>query len=316
MSTAVSPDRIARLKGLRGYLEENVIGQRHVIPMVVEALLDGELGLTDPSRPKGTFLFLGPTGVGKTELCLAFTRYLSNREDSVARFDMSEFQTQESLAVLIGGKLGERGVLGRRLDAIGQEGTLLFDEIEKAHPRVLDILLQILDAARITMADGVTIDLSGFHVVATSNIAAQAILESRRSVRATLVRFIERQAQAQLRPEVFARFNTVAVFDRLAFKDLEAIASHMLIREIRRHEEAGYAFTYDQATVRHLAALGFDSRLGARPMRTRIEGFVRKAMREALFADPGQREISLISPNGNKGGTTEILNTPRSRVDP
>jgi ATP-dependent Clp protease ATP-binding subunit ClpA len=195
---------------------------------------------------------------------------------------------------------GERGILAQRLDTIGPQGTLLFDEIEKAHPRVLDILLQILDAARITMADGQTLDLAGFYVVATSNIASHAILESRKCVRATLVRFIEKQAQAQLRPEVFARFNTVAVFDRLEFGDLEAIARHMLNREMRRHQDAGYEFDHDDDTVRHLAGLGFDPRLGARPMRTRIEAFVRKAIREALFADAGQRMISLITPNGRE----------------
>ena len=270
---------MARLRGLRSHLEANVIGQGHVIPRVVEALHDGELGLTDPARPKGTFLFLGPTGVGKTELCLCFTRYLMAGEENLARFDMSEFQTQESLGVLLGGKLGERGILAQRLDAIGSQGTLLFDEIEKAHPRVLDILLQILDAARVTMADGQTLNLAGFYVVATSNIASHAILESRRSTRATLVRFIERQAQTELRPEVFARFNTVAVFDRLEFEDLEAIARHMLTREIRRHHDAGFKFDYDDQTVRHFAAVGFDSRLGARPMRTRIEGFARRSGR-------------------------------------
>jgi ATP-dependent Clp protease ATP-binding subunit ClpA len=300
MIDRISGRRMVHLQGLRAHLEENVIGQHHVIPGVVEALHDGELGLTDPSRPKGTFLFLGPTGVGKTELCLCFTRYLMASERNLARFDMSEFQTQESLGVLLGGKLGERGILAQRLDTIGPQGTLLFDEIEKAHPRVLDILLQILDAARITMADGQTLDLAGFYVVATSNIASHAILESRKCVRATLVRFIEKQAQAQLRPEVFARFNTVAVFDRLEFDDLEAIARHMLNREMRRHQDAGYEFDQDDDTVRHLAGLGFNPRLGARPMRTRIEAFVRKAIREALFADAGQRMISLITPNGRE----------------
>ena len=283
MNDRVDEERLHRLKGLESHLSANVIGQHNVIPSVAEALLDGELGLTDPLRPKGTFLFLGPTGVGKTELCLCFTRFLMGSDEMLARFDMSEFQTQESLGILLGAKLGERGLIAQRLDAIGRRGTLLFDEIEKAHPRVLDILLQILDAARITMADGSTLDLSGYYVVGTSNIAAQAILEARSCVRSTLVRFIERQAQAQLRPEVFARFGTVAVFDRLEFDDLERIAKHMLDRELARHTERGVQIEYDEDVVPFLAGIGYDSRLGARPMRVTIERFVRAAIRQTLF---------------------------------
>src|SRR6185295_19294161 len=130
----------------------------------------GQLGLTKFNRPRGSFLFLGPTGVGKTETTIAFTDFLFG-EGKLFRFDMSEYQTQESLGVLLGARLGERGTLGMAYDK-SSCGTLLFDEIEKAHPRVLDVFLQILDAARVTMASGDTLDLSGFYVVFTSNIGS------------------------------------------------------------------------------------------------------------------------------------------------
>jgi ATP-dependent Clp protease ATP-binding subunit ClpB len=291
---AALPDAetIGRLKGLAGHLRGHIIGQRAVIPPVAEALMDGELGLTDPGRPKGTFLFLGPTGVGKTELCLAFTRYLfgSDPGRNLIRLDMSEFQNQESVGILLGRSESEEGVLAKRIDAAGGSGTLLLDEIEKAHPRVLDLLLQVLDAARISMANGRTLDLSNFYVVCTSNIAAHAILDARHSKRSTLVRFIETQAQAQLRPEIFARFQSVSVFDRLGYEEQIAIAKLMLERELGRLTKSlGIdPITYDGRVPATLAADGFHPRLGARPMRHSIEQSLRATIRDALLS--GQTE--------------------------
>lgn len=143
-----------KLQHLETFLRERIRGQDHVIPRIASLLRRGDLGLTKAGRPRGSFLFLGPTGVGKTELTITFTNYLMG-PDHLLRFDMSEYQTQESLAVLLGGKLGERGTLGR-VFRNSRSGTLLFDEIEKAHPRVLDVFLQMLDAARVTMASGET----------------------------------------------------------------------------------------------------------------------------------------------------------------
>ncbi len=180
----LSSDRLERLRQLEAYLSDRIRGQDHVIPRVVSALHRGELGLTTPNRPRGSFLFLGPTGVGKTELSLAFTDYLLGK-DKLFRFDMSEYQTQESLGVLLGGRIGETGLLGMVV-AKSVTGTLLFDEIEKAHPRVLDVFLQILDAARVTMASGETLDLGRFYIVFTSNIAAAEIINLQHSSFATM----------------------------------------------------------------------------------------------------------------------------------
>ncbi|MCB1100265.1 MAG: ATP-dependent Clp protease ATP-binding subunit, partial [Verrucomicrobiae bacterium] len=154
------------------------------------------------------------------------------------------------------------------------------DEIEKAHPRVIDLLLQILDAARVTMASGETLDLSQFYVVCTSNIAGRAVLNVRHSVRSTLVRFVEAQAQAELRPEIFARFQTVSVFDRLGYDEQLKIAQYMLDREIQQQQQrTSITITYEPGLVAHLTGEGFHPRLGARPMRRCIEGFVRAALR-------------------------------------
>jgi ATP-dependent Clp protease ATP-binding subunit ClpB len=278
-------DEVADLTNLGRKLEQEIIGQPHVVPKVVEALQDGELGLTDPSRPKGTFLFLGPTGVGKTELTLAFTRQLFG-QDQLVRLDMSEYQTAESVGVLLGRSGAETGLLAKRFDSIGGKGTLLLDEIEKAHPRVLDLLLQILDAARITMSNGETLDLSDCYVVCTSNIAASAMLNARHSVRATLVRFVEAQAQAQLRPEIFARFQAVCVFDRLEYEVQLQIAQHLLDREVQRQQaQTKVEIQYDPGLVAYLAGQGIHPRLGVRPLRGCIERYVRGALRGNLLGE-------------------------------
>ena len=173
-----------KLQSLEKILSERIRGQAHVIPRVVSVLKRGELGLTKSSRPRGSFMLLGPTGVGKTEITLTFTEFLFGT-DKLSRFDMSEYQTQESLGVLLGARLGERGTLGMAYDK-SPHGTLLFDEIEKAHPRVLDVFLQILDAARVTMASGDTLDFSKHYIVLTSNIGAAEILHVQHSTQATM----------------------------------------------------------------------------------------------------------------------------------
>jgi ATP-dependent Clp protease ATP-binding subunit ClpB len=130
----------------------------------------GELNLAHPSRPKGSFLFVGPTGVGKTEITLVFTEYLCGAHH-LQRFDMSEFQNQSSVSLLLGTSSSDTGMLGRALDKCSR-GTLLFDEMEKAHPLVLDLFLQILDAGRVTLANGDTRNLNNYYIVFTSNLGS------------------------------------------------------------------------------------------------------------------------------------------------
>ena len=200
---AETNSQVAKLHGLLPLLRQRIRGQDHVLPRIVSLLQRGELGLTKGLRPRGSFLFLGPTGVGKTEVTLNFTQLLCG-EDRLFRFDMSEYQNQESLAVLLGGKLGERGTLALAVEK-SNTGTLLFDEIEKAHPRVLDVFLQILDAARVTMASGETLDLSGFYVVFTSNIASAEIVGLQHSSFSTMERHVLGHAQQSMCPELYAR---------------------------------------------------------------------------------------------------------------
>jgi ATP-dependent Clp protease ATP-binding subunit ClpA len=276
-----SADRLELLRQLQPYLGDRIRGQNRVIPQVVSALQRGELGLTTPNRPRGSFLFLGPTGVGKTELSLAFTDYLLGK-DKLFRFDMSEYQTQESLGVLLGGRIGEIGLLGMAV-ARSATGTLLFDEIEKAHPRVLDVFLQVLDAARVTMASGETLDLSGFYIVFTSNIAAAEIINLQHSSFATMERHVLAKAQRTLRPELYARITEKLVFNRLSYDVQMEIARLHIERELSFLRDKGFDLTIGPSVISFLMQRGFHPRLGARPLRDTIEKLFRGAVADALL---------------------------------
>lgn len=299
------PSTAHKLRELETHLRRRIRGQDHVLPRVVSVLQRGELGLTKPGRPRGSFLFLGPTGVGKTEVTLTFTHFLAG-EDRLFRFDMSEYQTQESLTLLLGGRPGERGTLGMMADR-AKSGTLLFDEIEKAHPRVLDIFLQILDAARVTMADNDTLDLSGFYIVFTSNIGSAELMGLQHSSFATMERHVLARAQQSLRPELYARITEKLVFNRLNYEIQLEIAQLLLDQEMVFLQGQGYELTVDQTVLPFLVRRGFHPRLGARPMRDAVEKFVGDAVAAALLSEQPTRGKLTVS---EQAGRLEI-NPPR-----
>ncbi len=281
-----------KLQQLESHLRARIRGQDHVLPRVVSLLQRGELGLGKPNRPRGSFLFLGPTGVGKTETTLVFSDFLFG-PGMLFRFDMSEYQTQESLGILLGGRIGERGTLGMAYEK-SQTGTLLFDEIEKTHPRVLDIFLQILDAARVTMASGETLDLSAFYIVFTSNIGSADILNLQHSTFATMERHVLTRAQQALRPELYARITEKLVFNRLSYDHLLEIAELQLNDELRFLRQQGYELLPDKTVLPFLVRKGFHPRLGARPMRDAVEKFVGDAVASAILNGDGRAGILLV----------------------
>ena len=290
---------LAHIQGLTSYLKERIIGQDHVVPKVVPIVQNGEIGLSDPGRPKGTFLFLGPTGVGKTEITLLLCEYIyKDVAKHCIRLDMSEYQNQESLGLLLGQDGESRGNMGRFFDRAEGRGIILFDEIEKAHPRVLDIFLQVLDAGRITVANGETLNLCNFYIVATSNIGADALMELKNSPMATVERFIEDLAAAELRPEVLARFNVRCVFQKLGFDAQKKIASIMLNKEIKLLKTKGYELTVGTGVLNLLIAQGVEPRLGVRRMRATAETNCRHAVREALMAGR-PTSGTLVAENGH-----------------
>ena len=282
MNTLIDTDKFAKLHELDSLLPREIRGQSRVLPRIISTVKRGELNLTKPGRPRGSFLLLGPTGVGKTETVVVLTSRIFGA-NKLFRFDMSEFQTQESLGLLLGARLGETGYLGN-VRQRAAEGSLLFDEAEKAHPRVLDILLQLLDAARITIATGETLDFSGYYVWLTSNIGSAELMGLQHSNDATLERHVMTRAQQALRPEIFARVTEKLVFNRLSYEHQLEIAEKFLSREIEFLAERGHRLELDKSVLPFLVRKGFHPKLGARPMRDAVEKLVGDAVAECLLA--------------------------------
>jgi len=280
-TTTLEPERTGRLRNLDQTLRTEIRGQGHIIPRVVSVLQRGELGLSKAGRPRGSFLFLGPTGVGKTELTQVFTTALFGMEKLI-RFDMSEFQTQESLGLLLGARAGESGFLGAAYSRT-RVGTLLFDEVEKAHSRIMDVFLQMLDAARVTIATGETLDLSGFYIVMTSNLGSAELMSLQHSTEATLERHVLSRAQQSLRPEIFARIAEKLVFNRLSYEHQLEIAAKFLDKEIAFVGKQGYQIKVAESVLPFLVRKGFHPKLGARPMRDATEKLVGDAIAESLL---------------------------------
>lgn len=281
MPTTCEIEKIERLRNLAQILHSEIRGQNQVLPQVVSVVQRGEFGLTKPGRPRGSFLLLGPTGVGKTETVVVVTRQIFGAE-KLFRFDMSEFQTQETLGLLLGAKLGETGYLGAMRERAA-EGSLLFDEADKAHPRVLDIMLQLLDAARITVATGQTLDFSGFYVWMTSNIGSAELMSLQHSNDATLERHVLTRAQQALRPEIFARITEKLVFGRLSYEHQLEIAEKFLSREVEFLAGRGHKLELDKSVLPFLVRKGFHPKLGARPMRDAVEKQIGDALAEHLL---------------------------------
>ena len=281
MNKTTDPAKLIKLHELTALLPREIRGQSHALPRIISSIRRGELGLTKPGRPRGSFLLLGPTGVGKTETVVVLTTQIFGA-GQLFRFDMSEFQNQEALGLLLGARLGEVGYLGGVRER-ASEGSLLFDEAEKAHPRVLDILLQLLDAARITVATGQALDFSGFYIWLTSNIGSAELMSLQHSNDATLERHVLTRAQQTLRPEIFARVNEKLVFHRLSYEHQLEIAEKFLSREIEFLAARGHKLELDKTALPFLVRKGFHPKLGARPMRDAVEKLVGDAVSECLL---------------------------------
>ena len=285
---------LEKLRGLPAHLHREIKGQAHVLDRVGSVLIRGEMGLANPRRPKGSFLFVGPTGVGKTELTNVFTGYLFEGAAPV-RFDMSEYQLQKSVDKLIGENAQDYGLLGRALSRV-TSGTLLFDEIEKAHTLVLDLLLQILEDGRITLATGETLDLRGFYIVLTSNIGSAEAMRMESAPFASIERTVLARVNQTLRPELVGRVTDKVVFGRLNFATQRAICEAMIAAELSRLRSLGYALEVDSGAVEFLIRLGYHKTLGARPMRGVVERCLQEAITAAILE--GGNGCGRIMPDG------------------
>ena len=270
-----------KLRALGPHMKKLIRGQDHVITRVESVLRRGELNLSHNGRPKGSFLFVGPTGTGKTEITNAFTAFLFDGAKPL-RFDMSEYQNQSSVEKLIGEKVGDIGLLGRVLEKTSS-GTLLFDEIEKAHPLVLDLFLQILDDASITLASGERKNLSNFYVVCTSNIGAAEAMRMQSAPFASIERTVLARVGQQLRPELVGRITEKIVFSRLPYEVQREICEYMIENELKRLRSLGHAVEIQPSDIEAMLRDGFHKTLGARPMRATVERYLQDRVASSLL---------------------------------
>jgi len=272
-----------RLTQLEGHLAERVIGQDEAVRVVSNAVRRARAGLQDPNRPVGSFIFLGPTGVGKTETAKALAEFIFDDERSLVRIDMSEYMEKHAVARLIGAPPGYVGYDegGQLTEAVRRRphSVVLFDEIEKAHPDVFNVLLQILDDGRLTDAQGRTVDFRNVVILMTSNIGSQDILDA--GVEPDWEQ-LEERVRAQLhhhfRPEFLNRVDDVVVFRPLGEPELERIVDIQLARVAKLTADMGVELEVSQQAKAFLAAAGYDPVFGARPLKRAIQRHLQDPM--------------------------------------
>ncbi|HTU82698.1 MAG TPA: ATP-dependent chaperone ClpB [Candidatus Acidoferrales bacterium] len=270
---------IQKLLHLEDELHKRVIGQDEAVDAVAEAVLRSRSGLADPNRPIGSFIFLGPTGVGKTELARALAEYLFDDEHAMIRIDMSEYQEKHTVARLLGAPPGYVGYDegGQLTEAVRRRpySVILFDEVEKAHPDVFNVFLQILDDGRLTDGQGRTVDFKNTIVIMTSNVGSHRILDYKGSfsgadyaiMRATVLD----ELRQHFRPEFLNRVDEIIVFHALSEKQLEEIVEIQLQRLRKRLGDRRIALVLDEAAKRHIVKVGYDPNYGARPLKRTIQ---------------------------------------------
>ena len=278
-------------------LHKRVVGQDEAVRLVSDAIRRSRAGLSDPDRPYGSFLFLGPTGVGKTELCKALANFLFDSEDHLVRIDMSEFMEKHSVARLIGAPPGyvgyEEGGYLTELVRRKPYSVILLDEIEKAHPDVFNVLLQVLDDGRLTDGQGRTVDFKNTVIVMTSNIGSQLILAESGGLSAdptTAAAVYERikglvwqEVKQEFRPEFLNRIDEVVVFHGLDQANIASIARIQLIGLEKRLAKLEIAVDVSEAALARLATAGFDPLFGARPLKRAIQQQIENPLSRMLL---------------------------------
>ena len=255
-------------------LGKRVIGQMEAIKAVSNAVRRSRSGLQDPNRPIGSFMFLGPTGVGKTELSRALAEFLFDDENNLVRLDMSEYMEKHTVARLIGAPPGYVGYEegGQLSEAVRRHpySVVLFDEVEKAHPDVFNVLLQVLDDGRITDGQGRTVDFKNTVIIMTSNLGSQFILDPKLSS-TEAERRVQDALKGHFRPEFLNRVDEIIIFDRLSDTDLKQIVTIQLASLVKRLEAKKLTLALSDEAKEVLAKEGYDPVYGARPLKRAIQ---------------------------------------------
>ena len=292
-----------RLLRMESILHKRIVGQHEAVTAVSKAIRRGRVGLKDPKRPTGSFIFLGPTGVGKTELCKALAEAMFGDEDAMIRLDMSEYMEKHTVSRLVGSPPGYVGYDegGQLTEKVRRKpySVLLFDEIEKAHPDVFNILLQILEDGILTDAQGRRVDFKNTVIIMTSNVGARLITEKHglgfgstaattgdevdESEKKRIRDNVMSELKRQFRPEFLNRVDDIIVFNKLTKKDIKEIAKRMLKILEKRMADMDMKITVTDSAIEQISDEGFDAVYGARPLRRAIQSKIEDALAESLL---------------------------------
>jgi len=299
--TKVAEEEKEKLLNLEEEMHERMIGQDMAVDAVAAALRRARAELREGNRPIANFLFLGPTGVGKTELAKTTAQAYFGDEGSMIRFDMSEYQNQTSVAKLI----GAAGQAGQLTEAVRQKpfSLLLLDELEKAHPDILNLFLQVMDDGRLTDGAGRTIDFTNVILIATSNAGTSYIQDEvvkETPLEQIKTHLIETELKQIYRPEFLNRFDDVIVFKPLTMDEVVQIAYLMIGQVAERLEAKGISFRADDEAVHELGELGYDPKFGARPLRRVIQDRVENVVADTLLQNKAGRRDTLVLKSGGK----------------
>jgi ATP-dependent Clp protease ATP-binding subunit ClpB len=283
-----------KLLRMEDELHRKVIGQNEAVTSVSAAIRRSRAGLSDPNRPNGSFLFLGPTGVGKTELCKALAEFLFDSGDAMVRIDMSEFMEKHSVSRLIGAPPGYVGYEegGYLTEAVRRRpySVILLDEVEKAHPDVFNILLQVLDDGRLTDGQGRTVDFRNAVIVMTSNLGSQHIQEIAERQGLTPEAYTQMKAavmasvQSHFRPEFINRLDDIVVFHPLSAEHIRAIAAIQTKSLAKRLAERGILLELSERALDVIGSQGFDPVYGARPLKRAIQSLLENTLANKILA--------------------------------
>ena len=269
-------------------LHKRVIGQNEAVDAVANAIRRSRAGLSDPNRPIGSFLFLGPTGVGKTELCKTLAKFLFDSEDAMVRIDMSEFMEKHSVSRLVGAPPGYVGYEegGYLTEAVRRRpySVILLDEVEKAHHDVFNILLQVLDDGRLTDGQGRTVDFRNTVVIMTSNLGSDLIQGNQEESYDDMKALVMSVVSQHFRPEFINRIDETVVFHPLNKDNIRAIAEIQLKRLINRMESRGYVLNFTDATLNFISEIGYDPIYGARPLKRAIQQEIENPLAQQILS--------------------------------
>ncbi len=296
--TKLGESEMQRLMNLENVLHERVIGQDEAVKAVCKAVRRGRTGLKDPKRPIGSFIFMGPTGVGKTELSRALAEALFGDEKSIIRIDMSEFMEKFTVSRLVGSPPGYVGFEegGQLTEKVRRKpySVVLFDEIEKAHPDVFNILLQIMEDGRLTDSTGREVDFKNTVVIMTSNVGAKNItepktigftgIETDAEAHERMKKSVMEELKKSFKPEFLNRVDDIIVFKTLSRDELSQIARLILNGLLRRAGDSGMNITYDDSVVKLITDKGYDPLYGARPIKREVQNLVEDTLSEEMLS--------------------------------